>query len=322
MNFNLIAAVTAVVCLAAGCEGGISPDDDSESGKIRLEIAVPVHETKVEGSAEENAVRNLQVYVFDHNGMLEAYGYEDAESLSLSCSSGQKEVVALVNASRLDDVVSLVDLEGRKSYLSENRVGSFVMEGRESATLRASSSLRIPVRRIAARVALAGISVDFALDQHNSQNFQVKSIYLLNVAGDRNYLTPTRPGKWHNRIFRESDSPEVVGVNLTNVFITPSSPYNKVHYFYCYPNPTASDESGGVWTPRKTRLVVEAELGGKTYYYPVTLDGIVSNSASTVTMKITRPGSSSPDKPVDSQTAGFTVFVQPWDDGFTVNESI
>ena len=72
-----------------------------------------------------------------------------------------------------------------------------------------------------------------------------------------------------------------------------------------------------------TRLVVEAELDGKLYYYPVTFkDGIASNMTYDVKIKITRLGSSSPDLPVDSVSAGFTVEVQPWGEVTEVEEII
>lgn len=323
MNTDFISAVCVAALAVVGCNKDVVEQAPSSEEEVRLEVKIPSGDTKVEGTDEENAVGSLQVFVFDHNGMLEAYARSSSNSLSLSCSSGAKEVVALVNAVPLTDVVSIVDLESRKSYLSDNSVGAFVMEGRSSPTLRASSSVEIPVFRIAARVALTGIDVDFELDQHDGQTFQIKAVYLLNVAGDRTYLNASKPSKWHNRMVKEADAPSITGVTLTDAYASKSSPYTGVHYLYCYPNPTSSDVSGGTWSARFTRLVVEAELGGKLYYYPVSLkEGLKSNTAYDVRLKITRPGSSSPDKPVDSVTASFTVDVQPWSDGKTVNETI
>lgn len=323
INIGILYAAFLAAAALVGCEVNDAVSEPEDERTVRLEVRLPSDLTKVIGTEEENAVKNLQVFVFDHNGMLEAYAKSTSSSLSLSCSSGTKEVVALVNAQDLTDVVSLVDLEGRRSYLADNSIGSFVMEGRSTPTLRASSSVEIPVCRIASRVALTEVSVDFELEQHNRQTFQITSIYLLNVAGDRTYLTATAPVKWHNRMVKEADSPSITGVTLTDAYASKSSPYSKTHYLYCYPNPTTSDVSGGTWSARFTRLVVEAKLGGKLYYYPVNLeDGLKSNTAYDVKLKITRPGSSSPDKPVDSVAATFSVSVQPWYDGIAVNETI
>ena len=323
MNTKLLFTAFMAVAVMTGCCKDYMELDIPEGKTVNLEVRLPSQQTRAVGTDEENKINDLQVFVFDHNGMLEAYDRADGSSLSLSCSSGVKEVVALVNAGPLSDVVSLVDLEGRRSGLADNSPGSFVMEGRATPTLRASSTVVVPVSRLAARVALTEVAVDFELAQHNSQTFQIKAVYLLNVAGDRTYLTATRPDVWYNKMTKDSAAPSITGVTLTNAYVTSSTPYNTVHYLYGYPNPTTSDVSGGSWSARFTRLVVEAELGGKLYYYPVTLEGgLKSNTSYDVKLKITRPGSSSPDKPVDSVTASFSVEVQPWNDGISVNETI
>ena len=78
--------------------------------------------------------------------------------------------------------------------------------------------------------------------------------------------------------------------------------YNTEHYFYCYPNATAT----------KTRLVIEAEVGGYTYYYPITLNAVEANTAYTYNLTITKLGSNSPDVPVADGTVNFTVTVKDW----------
>lgn len=324
MNFRRIFWAAAAVVLSVSCNENEVVDHEMYGDKnICLEVRLPSADTKVTGTEDENKINSLQVFVFDHNGMLEAYAQGTSQSLSLSCSSGVKEVVALVNAKELTDVISLVDLEGRRTYLSDNSADSFVMEGRATPTLRADSTVDIPVFRIASRVALTEVAVDFELSQHNKQTFQIMAVYLVNVAGDRTYLNGTGPETWHNKMARESGAPSLTGVTLTDAYASVSSPYDKVHYLYSYPNPTKSDVSGGSWSARFTRLVVEAKLGGKLYYYPVNLeDGLKSNTAYDVKLKITRPGSSSPDKPVDNVTASFSVSVQPWNDGVAVDETI
>ena len=325
MNIRMLTFAAAAAAVFAGCEKNHEEGFTGDGKAVELEVRLPDVQTKAEGMENENKVKNVQVFVFDHNKMLEAYASGDGSegSLTVSCSTGQKEVVALVNARPLADVKSLTDLESRKTQLSDNEYDSFVMEGRVKPTLKASSSVEVDVFRIAARVALTEVAVDFELDQHDEQVFQIKSAYLINVAGERNYLNPLKPDKWYNKMKKENDAPAMTGVTVADAYVTVSKPFTDVKYMYCYPNPTVEDVIGGSWSARFTRLVVEAELGGKLYYYPVTLkDGIKSNTSYEVKMKITRPGSSSPDKPVDSMTAGFTVDVQPWDDGVVVDETI
>ena len=325
MNFRNFALAALAAAALISCEKTNDEMSLSDSGSVELEVKIPDVHTKSEGTENEDKVNNIQVFVFDHNRMLEAYASGDGNggSIVISCSTGQKEVIALVNAMPLTDVKSVTDLETRKTTLADNSFNSFVMEGRTTATLKASSVVEVDVSRIAARIAVTEVAVDFELEQHNEQTFQIKSMYLINVAGERTFLTLSAPDRWYNKMKKESDAPSITCVTMEDAYATVMAPYKDPQYLYCYPNPTTSDVSGGAWSARFTRLVVEAELGGKLYYYPVTLkDGIKSNTSYEIQMKITRPGSSSPDKPVDSMTAGFSVKVLPWKDAALVEEII
>ena len=325
MNFRNLALAAIAAAALMGCEK--TNDEQIPDGKtgVELEVKIPIVHTRSIGTDNEDKVNDVQIFVFDHNKMLEAYakGSGTEASITLSCTTGQKEVVALVNAKPLSDVKSLTDLESRKTNLSDNAFDSFVMEGKVSATLKASSAVEVDVARIAARVAVTEVAVDFELNQHDEQTFQIRSMYLINVAGERTYLNSSKPDKWYNKMKKESDAPAITGLTLEDAYASVTTPYAEARYLYCYPNPTASDVSGGAWSARFTRLVVEAELGGKLYYYPVSLkDGIKSNTSYEIKMKITRPGSTSPDKPIDSMTAGFIVNVLPWSDAAIVEETI
>ena len=325
MNFRKFMLAALAVTAFAGCEKNFEGVDSEGNESVELSVRISGTQTKSEGTQNENNVKTVQIFVFDHNKMLEAYTAGDGSQgvYSISCSTGQKEVVALVNAKPLTDVKSMTDLEGRKTLLTDNAADSFVMEGRTKPQLRNNSAVDIDVYRVAARIAVTEVTVDFELDQHDNQTFQIKEMYLINVAGERTFLSYCEVSKWHNMLRKEKDAPSILGVTLSDVYASIDKPYNETHYLYCYPNRTEEDVTGGAWSARKTRLVVEAELGGKLYYYPVTIkDGILSNTSYEIKLKITRPGSSSPDKPVDSMTAGMTIDVQPWDDATLVQEVI
>ncbi len=89
--------------------------------------------------------------------------------------------------------------------------------------------------------------------------------------------------------------------------------------YYCYPNSTAKDSSDATVTtdedfvPRYTRLVLEAEIKGTLYYYPVSVPNIESNKNYEVSLTITRLGSSHPDIPFYSEDQGFKINIKSWD---------
>ena len=86
-----------------------------------------------------------------------------------------------------------------------------------------------------------------------------------------------------------------------------------------------------------TMLVVETEIGGVTYYYPIDLnkrinannietDGIVPNVGiernKTYDVSLTINNYGSPDEPnreISTLTAGYTVAVGEWGDGGTID---
>ena len=323
MNFRKLSAAMIAAVAMISCQKNAEVSGVNAEEKINLTVKLPSHQTKLDGMATENAVTNLQVFVFDFNGFLEAYASGDAQSLTLSCSTGSKDVIAIVNASPIQDVKTLTDLESRKSDLADNSIGSFVMEGQASDSFTASSTVEIPVYRLASRVTLSQVSVEFEFPQHNSHTFELVGAYLVNVAGEKTYFNSVRPEKWYNKMMKEEGSPSVTSVSLNNVEVSESVPYTEAQHMYCYPNPVTSDANGGTWSARKTRLVVETKLGGKTYYYPVTFkDGMEANTVYDIKLKITRPGSSSPDQPIEGAAGMFTVFVQPWEGGESVEEII
>lgn len=196
------------------------------------------------------------------------------------------------------------------------------MEGEKEVTLTSSASVTIPVSRLASRISISSITNAFTLEYHKNMTFSLVSVYLINVAGDKNYLLDTDPSAWYNKMKNTSDLSSVLFESLNNTTLKSSASYSTTHYFYCYPNHTVADYNDGSWQPRHTRLVVEAKLGTDTYYYPVTLPEVDQNTAYDISLKITRPGSDSPDKPVETGAVEVNVQVMDWIDGADINEVI
>ena len=97
--------------------------------------------------------------------------------------------------------------------------------------------------------------------------------------------------------------------------------YTTKHYFYSYENLLAS-ESGNKYF---TRLVLQADLNNKTYYYPININreeygyvesnghkGVKRNTAYEMDIVITRPGSLDPNKPIQYGTLQLNLNVVDW----------
>ena len=328
MKRKLFIAALAAVALAA-CEEKINEQTVSADEKVELKISIPSAATKVSEKNEPgtpNAVNTLQVFLFDESGNLEASDMQDAQSIVLACVPGNKKVVALVNAPEISGVTSYSQLTSTTSKLSDNTIYSMVMEGETDLEIDATMSVTIPVSRLAAKVVIKQIVNNFELPTHQNMEFSVTAIYLVNVAGEKSYLSSSVPTLWYNKMMVDREngsSPDFTYDFFQNPNKIPyPGTFTTVKYFYCYPNPAEEDCFDSVWSERYTRIVVEATLGGETVYYPISLPEVKQNTVYEVTLKITRPGSDSPDVPVSGHAVEFKIEVQDWITGDVIEEVI
>ena len=298
----IVAAFAAVGCSEMKEE--LASDASMTTGeKVLLTVRIPQVSTKVTGASNDDAVGDIQVFVFNKNGAYETSSYGNGAALSLTCTTGEKQIVALVNAPLETGVNNIGELRARTSDLVDCSEGSIVMAGEVTKVLEASSTVTMVVERLAAKVAVSQVKTDFVLEQHQALQFEIKAIYLVNAAGQRSYLVDNTPSKWYNLgMCDASTAPAFLYDEVTSGVIENGSSYDIEHYFYCYPNATTT----------KTRLVVEAQVGDYLYYYPLTLDRVDPNTAYTYNLTITRLGSDSPDKPVEEGTVQFNVTVKEW----------
>lgn len=326
--------VAAAVAMLSACEGKETVEQLPDvREKVSLEVVMSSSETtKVSGVGgdEEKSVSNYQVLVYDMSSrMLEAFATPKPTdtSVSLECTVGPKEVVVLANAPDVSSKVSYDAFVATSSYLKDNAVGSLVMEGHTSCDITsAMSSVTVNIRRIVSKVVLEKVEVDFESDVYDDMDFVLKSAYLTNVAAEKKYLAKGEdPALWYNKIVK-SDATEVDGLvfgSLEDAELQNPSVYADNHHFYCYPNPCKEDTfSAEEWSPRPTRLVVEAELDGELYYYPVSLPVLQQNTKYHVTLRIVRPGATSPEQDMDKSTASFTIKIEEWEESNGITEII
>jgi hypothetical protein len=336
MKRTLIFAAPAAMLITA-CDEPVSPEPENVSGLVKLNLSLSAGETKSVGTDDENKVDNVQVYIFDDDGSIEAYRFVrymnqtvlSSASTSLECTPGPKKIVAIVNAPEMPDVKSYDDMKSRTSRLADNGKRSLHMVGEVSENIEAEANVTIPVSRIAAKIRIASITNKMSVEYYRGQGFSVNDIYMLNVVGNTGYLEDQEPDVWFNRMKKE-DTGGLIFMLQRNNSTAISVPYpqtvtltqDQEHAYYVYPNSTETDTSDPEWSPRYTRLVLEARIGQDRYYYPVSIPDVERNTAYEVHLTVTRPGSSSPDVPVDVEAVSVTVNVVDWTDADDINETI
>jgi len=305
---------------AAACVCSCSKQEDSSrcpsGGQARLTISVPRAETKADLDAEK-AVNNLQVYVFNEAGtQLEAYASANASSVEISVTLGNKKIAALVNHDPVQDATNVTVLQNKVSDLSENAVDSFVMYGETAVPVTADDNVTVNVARLVSRVVINKITNAISVEQYRTENIVLKAVYLINAAGKTNFKSAYAPaaGEYYNCLENEGDVPTLLMSSYGDAAVANGASNSSVKRLYCCPNPVTEDSSADTWSPRLTRLVVETEIAGNTWYYPITLDGpVLANTSYEIPeLRITRLGSTDPDTPLEIGSATFTVEVTPW----------
>lgn len=318
--FQIIAAAVLAMCMA-GCNekpGAEVPGERTVRTTVRIEGSGETRATGVTQAQEED-IRSLQLFVFDESGAKEFYLNAGASVTGdVVTKEGRKTVMAVVNAPDLESVATRNALLTRTSLLSDNSLGSMVMTGEAEAVLQDGGSISIPVTRIISKVMIKKVTSGFTSSTNASKEFRIKSIYLLNVAGDNTYAATSEPSIWYNKLQDGYNDTECKSFPLlsdsVNMTIPFQSSYTADHSFYCYPNLISAESFEPVWRPRHTMLVVDATLGSDRVYYPIELPVIGRNKCIIIEeLIITKKGSDQPYIPVQDGSCSVTVQVVPWD---------
>ncbi len=295
----------------SSCNKNLSRDDYSlvqDGGECVLtvnavsDVQVKSTGTSTEISTSENAIKSLQVFVF-RGDLLDAYKTATSSSLSVKCTSGQRDVYALVNAPDLSGVSSKAALESTMVDLSSNsKTSGFVMYGKSTVTLPSAKAISIPVKRMVSRIVVSKITRDFESASLANMDFTVKGIYLSDVAGNCNIAGAVNT-KWYNASSKKDELASLLSDTLSSAIANGAS-YSTPHYFYAMPNNNKT---------KTTKVVIEAVLGSQTFYYPILLPALESNhSYEIANVTVKRPGSDSPDNPVSSEDISFSVSIVDW----------
>ncbi len=300
---------------ASGSEHG---DQNKDNTVSKLEVFIF---RNAPGKADDGKLENYKCFSGDELGTL--------ENLEIRTSSGKKTVVAIANSHR-DDWRGITDLNSLKESafsLKNENTGDFTMSGSTEATISGTTDVSIALSRMVARIKLSGISADFSGTPYEDVPLTGIKAYLINVCGN-SYLSGTTSYAAGNYLnhggYNAGNCSEMAmeGIMYEEISgqVTSGSPFTEDIFFYCYEN-TVPSENG---TDRFTRLVVEASIGGTTYYYPVNinrsgfgyssgLEGISRNTSYSINIKITRPGSLSPDEVITNGSADITLSVENWE---------
>lgn len=292
--------------------------------------------------AKETNIKHWAVMLFD-TGNPDAWYYSSADDnsdikctvrkgrpyMAYAIANYPKEGVGSFSPSNVNGEAHLLQYA---STLSSNATDCLVMFGSKDLPQLPSGKTPIPLKRLCSKVSVESIRIDMEDPVYASQEFVLNAIYLTNVYtstcfGSDHTIPNTDAQFWYNAkgwhgsgSLRTLDA--LLGDRGLGVTIPDGSSYNTVHTFYAYPNAITEDDTGDEWCPRHTRLVIEGTLGGKKYYYTITLPVMKRNNSYTVSEALLRrPGALDPEKPIPGiLDATITITEDTWDSDYYTSE--
>ena len=259
------------------------------------------------------AALDVFVYDDDERGGLDSWRHFDSfpRRLELYSGPGVKQLFVVAGASEREWTIpqtgTLSDIRSFSFSLSEEDPERPLVYG--EAPFLAGGNVSLNLEPLLSRIVLRRLSCDFSGTTHEGESLENVCAYLINVSGtaSASLETPSRRTVFNSTRLSRQDldafaHPEMLYHEIGTV---DSSQEPLDLEFFCYPN-ILSEESLG---QEFTRLVVQGELGGRTYYYPVNINqegfgyscgpkGIDRNVSYMIDLKITREGSDDPDVPV------------------------
>lgn len=301
-----------------------------------------VSETKSSTSqtqTEDNTVNTVDVFVFRNtagadNGVLDAHkrfsGAElgDLSALTLTTTTGQKNIYIVANAHKtFTGVITLTAFQNQLSTLQSEKFTSWTMIGNTSTTLGVTTSITLTLSRLVGRVALQSLKTNFTGTPWAGQTLTNVKLYLINVKGDKLFHNG---GAGSTEVILNKK--QAVAVDINNCTQTGllyddvatainDAGYSTEHFFYAYENSISTETA----SEKFTKLIIQGDLNGITYYYPISVNqtdfgynsanghyGIRRNTTYTINVTINRPGSTDPDQPLLFGTLTTSVLIGNW----------
>lgn len=291
-------------------------------------LADATRTTSVQTQDEDNMINTLDVFIFN-NGRLDTYRRftgEELENLTLSTTTGQKTICVIANP-HIDSYAGVTDLNSFRTLTADLRkesLGDFTMYGETEEDLGLTATVDISISRFVSRVEVSYIRTDFEDTPFEGMNLTDCRLYLINASGNKvisDESTPSSPLILNLNGLIEEDAGSTAERGLLMDILPENignAGYNTPHYLYCYSNETEDISSC-------TKLILEAELDGVTYYYPIPVNqpgygdpgsyghnGIRRNTAYSYGIVITRPGSPDPAVPLEPGDLELSIEVADW----------
>lgn len=338
-KLSIIGVILSLLLSLYSCEKPACLEcPDGEPSTLSISLASDGTRSSIENTqAEDNTITTVDVFIFRNTPSTSAdyqkldtykrFSGAAVEDLTLTTTTGPKTICIIVNehTNAFKGVTDLTKFRALVTNLKDELVGSFTMYGEAEETLGATTSVTLSVKRLISRVGVTTIKTDFAGTPYADMTLSNIKLYLVNAHAQKviynNASSPSTPLVYNTTELVGEDANSTTEANLIYEPLTGtiddtgiSTPY----FFYCYSNETDD-------MTECTKLVLQADLDGVTYYYPIPVHqenygytssdgyyGIRRNTTYSYGITVTRPGSLDPNIPLVPGDLELTINVEDW----------
>lgn len=327
----LTAGLTA--CETQNCTECIEEERQPSTLTLSLDAAT-VKSTDTPVDAEDNAINTVDVFIFTGGeesspgyGLLDTYcRFEGTDIMEIRTTTGPKKICAIVNAKSQDlgSITALSQLKETVASLQDETFGNLTMYGEQDMILEVQTNASITVSRLISRVTVSSVRTRFAGTPYEGVQLSNCKVYLINahadklLAGGNATAEPLilNQGSLVHSDMESLAQPDMLADDIIGTI--GDAGYTTKHYLHCYSNGTSD-------IPASTKLVLQADINGTTYYYPIPVNqegyghisenghyGIQANTVYSYGITVTRPGSLQPDIPIEPGTLELSIDVAEW----------
>lgn len=331
-------AVLSALSVMTSCQKPCTTCDEALPSTLTLSLSSPETKSSVSTTQEEdNTINTIDVFIFRNTDPVsedyqkldtyKRFSGDALNDLTLSTTTGPKTICVIVNE-HTDAFAGVTDLTKFRELITDldkEQLKSFTMYGEITETLGSTSSVSVSVKRYISRIAVTSIKTKFTGTPYSGMTLSNVKLYLVNAHAQKliynNGESPSTPLIFNSKGLSGDDANSTVEANLIYEPLTGTindTGITTPYFFYCYSNETNNIE-------RCTKLVLQCDLNGITYYYPILINqdgygyesttgyfGVRRNTTYSYGITITRPGSLDPNTPLVPGSLDLTVSVDDW----------
>lgn len=303
-----------------------------DNGTEKQSITDSVSLTITKG-VEITCIKGLDIFTFDDDRLMRLDSYRStyasgSERIGIHSRGGNKIVFICAN-SKTDrygwsDITSFPSLDNHSADLTKEDPQALFMTGKCHVEAGKSELYEVDLRPLASEICLRSISCDFTGKSYAGSVLKNVSVYLTNVNSQCSITADgmVMPAQIVNNGRLNED--DVAGFEYPEIIfrrLKQSVGSRKITTdirLLCYPNTADREGPGSPFT----RLVIEGEIDGKTYWWPIEVnrdgngedEGIFRNRRYVYDIVIRRKGMTDPETPIATEDIDISIETTTWNE--------